>query len=86
MKLKDDFKISIGPKSESELYQAEMSQLNGFVTSAEGKIRDYLFKPTHVADLGDLRGENMLTFLNRIEKLSKRLRSEQFLSVHDSSK
>jgi len=49
-----------------------------FVASAEAKIRDYLFKPTHVADLGDLRGENLLTFLNRIERMAKKIRTERF--------
>ncbi|GEM_PF-2721040 len=78
MKQKDELKINAREQSETDFYQAEMVQLDSFVASAEAKIRDYLFKPTHVADLGDLRGENLLTFLNRIERMAKKIRTERF--------
>ncbi len=84
MKLKDELKIDTRPRSEDDFCQAEMNQLDSFVATAEAKIRDYLFKPTHVADLGDLRGENMLTFLNRIERMAKKIRTGRFLSVPNS--
>lgn len=79
MKFKDDLEIEPAPQSEADLYQAEMNQLESFLATAETKIHDHLFEPTHVADLGDLRGENMLTFLNRAERMAKKLRSTRFL-------
>jgi hypothetical protein len=70
---KEKFNYRIKPGSEDQAFAREIGFLEEQVAKAEQQINDCLFTPTHTVSLEDLRGENMLINLYRIQKMSQLL-------------
>ncbi|MEE8460999.1 MAG: hypothetical protein V3S50_02625, partial [Acidobacteriota bacterium] len=73
---KSDFKPEIDADSTNPGFQKEIRYIQEQLVKAEQRIRDYFFVPTHTVNLQDLQGQNMMIYLYRVEKMSKKLSEE----------
>lgn len=75
-----DNKSDFNPKIEADAnnlgFQKEIRFIEEQIEKAEQQIKDYFFAPTHTVHLQDLQGQNMLIYLYRVEKMSKKLSEE----------
>ena len=73
---KSDFKPQIEADANNLGFQKEILFIAEQIEKAEQRIKDYLFAPTHTVHLQDLQGQNMMIYLYRVEKMSKKLSEE----------
>jgi hypothetical protein len=73
---KSDFKPQIEADANNLGFQIEIRFIEEQIEKAEQRIKDYLFAPTHTVHLQDLQGQNMMIYLYRVEKMSKKLSQE----------
>ena len=74
LKLKRRFRVSFTPESAENGFQREIDWIGEEINKAERQINDYFFVPSHTVQVSELRGENVLTHLNRVHKLSEQVR------------
>lgn len=73
---KSDFKPQIEADANNSGFQKEIRFIEEQIEKADQQIKDYLFAPTHTVHLQDLQGQNMMIYLYRVEKMSKKLSEE----------
>ncbi len=73
---KSDFKPQIEADANNSGFEKEIRFVEEQIQKAEQQIKDYLFVPTHTVQLQDLQGQNMMIYLYRVEKMSKKLSEE----------
>ncbi len=73
LKSKSNFKPEIEANAHNSGFQKEIQFIQEQILKAEQRIKDYFLLPTHTINLEDLQGQNMMIYLYRVEKLSKKL-------------
>ncbi len=61
--------------ADNPAFKREIAYLGTQIEQAEERIREFFFTPNHTVTVTELRGENMLIQLFRIEKLSKQIKT-----------
>ena len=70
---KSDFKPEIEANANNSGFHKEIQFIHEHIVKAEQRIKDYFFVPTHTVHLQDLQGQNMMIYLYRVKKMSKKL-------------
>ena len=70
---KSDFKPEIEANANNSGFHKEIRFIQEQIVKAERRIKDYFFVPTHTVHLQDLQGQNMMIYLYRVKKMSKKL-------------
>ncbi|MCH7803318.1 MAG: hypothetical protein IH937_04475 [Acidobacteria bacterium] len=70
---KSDFKPEIEANANNSGFHKEIRFIQEQIVKAERRIKDYFFVPTHTVNLQDLQGQNMMIYLYRVKKMSKKL-------------
>ncbi len=73
---KSNFTPVIGAVANRSFYQSEIRFIEEQIIKAEQRINDYFFQPTHTVHVDDLKSENMLIHLHRVQKMAKTLRKQ----------
>lgn len=73
---KNDFKPQIQNDAGNSGFQKEIKFIEEQIAKAERRINDYPFLPTHTVNAENLKGENMMIYLYRVEKISQKLSKE----------
>ena len=72
-----DAKIDFKPQIQNDLgnlgFQKEISFIEEQIAKAAQRINDYFFLPTHTVEAKNLKGENMMIYLYRVEKIAQKL-------------
>jgi hypothetical protein len=76
LKSKVNFKPEISDVSVDAGFREEMAFLGEQIGKADQRIRDYFFSPTHIVSVDGLRGENMMIYLYRVQKMSESLKKK----------
>ena len=71
---KSDFKPIIEGSAASSGFRDEIEFLASEIKKANQRIADYFFVPTHTVRIEDLKGENLMICLYRVQQMSKALR------------
>ena len=71
---KNNFRIEMSDNARVTTYLEEIQFMEEQILKAEQRIQDYFFVPTHVVQVEDLKGENMMIYLYRVRKMAERLR------------
>jgi len=73
---KNDFKPQIQNDPGNSGFQKEIKFIEEQIAKAEQRINDYFFVATHTVNAENLKGENMMIYLYRVEKISQKLSKE----------
>ena len=76
LRLKGRFQVSFTPQAAQNGFQQEIDRIGEEIDKAERRINDYFFAPSHTVAISELKGENVLTNLNRVHKLSEQVHRE----------
>ncbi|MEE2821922.1 MAG: hypothetical protein VYA53_02965, partial [Acidobacteriota bacterium] len=74
---RDDIKIKNGMASSNSILQERSMFLEEELVQAEKKIQEYFFESVKTIRAEDIRGENMLIHLHRVQQMAKVLKNKQ---------
>lgn len=73
LETRDDYDPKISDRSKEPLFRDEIDFIEDQYQRASRRILDYLIEPTFTIDVASLKGDSMLTYLRRAEKMARRL-------------
>ncbi len=73
---KSNFQARVEADPSNVGFRREIEFIEDQILKTEKRIREYFFLSTHRIHVHDLQGENMLIYLYRVRKMSKRLSQE----------